>query len=99
MVVSVYAGLWVWLSEITLGGMSKNGEDEENGCVGYDNCLEWEFYCDADNDGYKGYGLWEKTRFLVLTSKLELKLSYGGVRVHGGCGDPLELDAVELEWA
>ena len=35
----------------------------------------------------------------MLTGKFKLKLSYGGVRVHGGCGDPLELDVVELEWA
>ena len=39
-----------------------------------------------------------ETRFLVLTG-FKVKLSYRGVRVHGGCGDPLELDVVEFEWA
>ena len=40
-----------------------------------------------------------ETRFLVLTGTIKVKLSYRGVRVHGGSGDPLELDVVEFEWA
>ena len=68
---------WCWcisgfvgvVEENHTGWDEKNGEDEKNGCVGYYNCLCWDFYGDADNDSYRGFGLWEKTRFLVLKSK------------------------------
>ena len=36
MVVSVYAGFRLWLSETTLGGTKKNENGREIGCAGYE---------------------------------------------------------------